>query len=161
MQPPLLQILPLVVQTPKGGSVHTYALLDAGSQATLVLEKFADEVGLEGPKEVLTIGTINSTEECKPFRKVSFSVEATSGGNAVKPILISEAGTVPRLNLPKQRITHSEMQTWPHAADIEIPEVDSEDVTVLLGANVLEAILQHKVRRGALVQPAAVRTAFG
>ncbi|KAL9972907.1 hypothetical protein ACROYT_G019299 [Oculina patagonica] len=53
------------------------------------------------------------------------------------------------------------MQTWPHVADLEIPDVDSEYVTVLLGANVLEAILQREVRRGAPGQPAAVRTAFG
>ena len=157
----LLQIVPLVVQTPKGDSVHTYALLDSGSQASLVLETFADDVGLEGPKEVLTIGTINSTEECKPSRKVSFSVKAVSDDNVAMPIPISEAWTVPRLNLPRQRVTRSEMQAWPHVADIEIPEVDSQNVTVLLGANVLEAILQHEVRRGAPGQPAAVRTAFG
>ena len=53
------------------------------------------------------------------------------------------------------------MQTWPHVADLEIPDVDSEYVTVLLGANVLEAILQREVRRGPPGQPAAVRTTFG
>jgi len=47
------------------------------------------------------------------------------------------------------------MQTWPHVADLEIPDVDSEYVTVLLGANVLEAILQCEVRRGAPGQPVA------
>ena len=83
-----------LVQSPKGDSVHTYTLLDSGSQASLVLEKFADDVGLEGPKEVLTLGTINSTEECRPFRKVSFSVKATSDDNAAMPILISETWTL-------------------------------------------------------------------
>ena len=51
-------------------------------------------MGLEGPKEVLTLGTINSTEECRPFRKVSFSVKATSDDNAAMPILISETWTL-------------------------------------------------------------------
>ena len=157
----LLQIVPLVVQTLKGESVHTFALLDSGSQASLVLEKFADEVGLEGPREVLTLGTINSKEECKPSRKVSFAVKATSDDNAASSLLIPEAWTVPQLNLPKQTVTRSLMQTWPHIADLEIPEVNSKDVTVLLGANVLEAILQREVRRGTLGQPAAIRTAFG
>ena len=155
----LLQIVPLLVETPKGDIVHTYALLDSGSQATLI--KLADEVGLEGSKEVLTLGTINSKEVSKPSRKVSFSVKAASNDSAAKSILIPEAWTAPQLNLPKQRITHSVMQTWPHVADLEIPDVDSEYVTVLLGANVLEAILQREVRRGPPVQPAAVRTAFG
>ena len=53
------------------------------------------------------------------------------------------------------------MQTWPHLADLEIPNVDSKDVMILLGANVLEAILQREVCRGSPGQPAAVLTAFG
>lgn len=43
----------------------------------------------------------------------------------------------------------------------KIPEVDSKDVTMLLGANVLEAILHYEVRRGAPGHPAAVLTTFG
>ena len=34
-------------------------------------------------------------------------------------------------------------------------------MTILLGANVLEAILQHDVRRGRPGQPVAILTAFG
>lgn len=117
-------------------------------------------MGLEGPREVLTLGTINSKEERKPSRKLSFSVKATSDDNAGSSLLIPEAWTVPQLNLPKQTVMRSLMQTWPHVVDLEIPEVDSMDVTVLLGANVLEAILQLEVRRGAPGQPAAIRTAF-
>ena len=41
-----------------------------------------------------------------------------------------------------------------------MPEVDSKDVTVLLGTNMLD-VLQREVRRGAPGQPAAIRTAFG
>ena len=53
------------------------------------------------------------------------------------------------------------IQDFPHLTDLDIPEVDSEDVTILLGANVLEAILQHDVRRGRPGQPVAILTAFG
>ena len=52
-------------------------------------------------------------------------------------------------------------QDFPHLNNLSIPEVNSEDVTVLLGANVLEAILQHDVRRGRPGQPVAILTAFG
>ena len=58
-------------------------------------------------------------------------------------------------------ITRSEMQTWSHVADLEIPEVDAKDVTILLGANMLEAILQREVRRGSPSQPTAILNAFG
>jgi len=52
-------------------------------------------------------------------------------------------------------------QDFPHLTDLDIQEVDSEDVTILLGANVLEAILQHDVRRGRPGQPVAILTTFG
>ena len=53
------------------------------------------------------------------------------------------------------------MQDFPHLTDLDIPEVDSENVTILLGANVLEAILKHYVRRGRPGQTVAILTAFG
>lgn len=53
------------------------------------------------------------------------------------------------------------MQDFPYLTDLDIPEVNSEDVTILLGANALEAILQHDVRRGHQGQPIAILTAFG
>ena len=52
-------------------------------------------------------------------------------------------------------------QDFLHLTDLDIPEVVSEDVTILLGANVSEAILQHDVRRGRPGQPVAILTAFG
>lgn len=39
----LLQIVPINVQTPKG-AVKTNALLDSGSQASLIVEEFADKI---------------------------------------------------------------------------------------------------------------------
>ena len=52
-------------------------------------------------------------------------------------------------------------QDFPHLTDLDIPEVDSDDVTISLGANVLEAILQRDVRRGRPGQPVAILIAFG
>ena len=51
--------------------------------------------------------------------------------------------------------------SWPHLNSLDIPEVNSKDVTILLGANVLDAILHREARKGAAGQPVAVRTAFG
>ena len=101
----------------------------------------------------------HKVEDCPEFK--GLNIKATSSGNGGPLYPVSEAWTIPQLNLPVQRITRSEMQTWPHVADLEIPEVDSKDVTILLGANVLEAILQRELRRGSPGQPAAVVTAFG
>ena len=79
----LLPIVPLVGQTPKGTNMHTYAPLDSESQASLILERLAKELGLDGPRDVLTLGNINSKREFKPSRKLSIAVKATSSDNMV------------------------------------------------------------------------------
>ena len=42
----LLQIVPIAVATPCGVKVNTFAPLDSGSQTALILQKFADAIGL-------------------------------------------------------------------------------------------------------------------
>lgn len=53
------------------------------------------------------------------------------------------------------------MKNWEHLKNLNIPEVDSDKVTVLLGANVVEAILHREVCKGQPGQPTAVLTVFG
>ena len=149
------------MRTPTGTTRDTFALLDSGSQASLVLEEFANKIGLEGPSSLLNIGTINLSQEARPSRQVSFTISATGEGSDAPVIPVEQAWTVPHLNLPSQRVTRSMIQSWPHLQSLSIPEVDSRDVTILLGANALDAILHQEARRGAPGQPVAVHTAFG
>ena len=130
----LLQIVPINVQTPSG-AVQTYALLDSGSQASLIVEDFADKIGLQGETSVLHLGTVNSAHKAKTSRKFAFNV-GTIGGPDVREIAVEEAWTIPRLNLPSQRNTQPIIDSWPHLKGLDIPLVDSKNVTFLLGANV-------------------------
>ena len=75
----LLQIVPVVVATPEGVKVSTFALLDSGSQTSLILENVADAIGLVGEESPLQLGTINSSGNPVRSRKVSFHVGATGG----------------------------------------------------------------------------------
>ena len=72
-----------------------------------------------------------------------------------------KCGQYPHLNLPEQRVTKTMMKNWPHLADIDVLEVNSHDATMLLGANVLDAIAQYEFQWGASGQPATVLTKFG
>ena len=91
---------------------------------------------------------------------MSFSVRPTDNvGSAT--IRIEEAWTVPRLNLPAQKVTKSMIQSWPHVSDIEVSEVDSHDLTMLIGANAIDAFAQYEIRQGSSGTPAAVLTSFG
>ena len=74
--------------------------------------------------------------------------------NVGPDIEVNGAWTVGHLNLPPQRIARNTIRSWPHLRDLVIPETDASQVTILLGADVLDAVLQHEVRRGAPGQTA-------
>lgn len=82
--------------------------------------------------DLLTLGTIYSREASPPSQKVSYFVKTNEDTDALPSVLMSEVCTLPQLNFPKQKVTHSIMRNWPHLADPHIPEVDSKDVTFLL-----------------------------
>ena len=157
----LLQIIPVAVVTSRGVKTNTFALLDSGSQTSFILENFADAIGLVGEDSPLKLGTINSSGEPARSRKVSFHVGAFERTKTNTQIAVDEAWTVPQLNLPPQKVTLSMMQDFPHLTDLSNLEVDSKYVTILLGANVFEARLQHDVRRSRPGQPVPILAAFG
>ena len=53
------------------------------------------------------------------------------------------------------------MQNWRHLNGIDFPDCSNAKVELLLGANVLEAVIQNDVRVGKPGEPVAVKTAFG
>ena len=65
---------------PKGVKVSTFALLDSGSQTSLILENFADAIGLDSENGPLQLDTINSSGRPVRSRKVSFHVGAPGRG---------------------------------------------------------------------------------
>ncbi|KAF0294596.1 hypothetical protein FJT64_000742 [Amphibalanus amphitrite] len=70
-----------------------------------------------------------------------------------QPLLKDINVTVPEL--PDKRIE------WKHLLDLDLPDCSGKRVDLLLGANVLEAVLQLEARTGKAGQPVAIRTVFG
>ena len=66
---------------------------------------------------------------------------------------------VDNLNITTARA--KDLSKWPHLKDLEIPDVDDEQVTMLIGANVPEAQVHEEFRRGGSGEPYAVRTVLG
>ena len=90
--------MPIAVATSSGVEVNTVALLDSGSQTSLILEEFADAIGL-GKDSPLQLGTINSPGEPVRSRKVTFHVGAIEGPETDVQITVEEAWTIRQLNL--------------------------------------------------------------
>ena len=61
------------------------------------------------------------------------------------PIHIHPVWTVPKLNVPPQRlVTENVRRTWKHLEDLDIPTVSSDEIGLLIGVQVTEAMIQHE-----------------
>lgn len=73
-----------------------------------------------------------------------------------RTVTIKDPKVVENLNITTTRA--KDLTRWPHLRDIEIPNVDEKQVTMLIGANVAEAQVHEECRIGRLGKPYAVRT---
>ena len=93
--------------------------------------------------------------------KTSLKLTPLAKGSESRSVTASEVWTVPRLNVPVPQLSSSARSKWQHLNGLDIAAVGPDQVEVLLGANVMEAILQREVRVGRPGQPVAIKTHFG
>ena len=158
-----LLVVPVVIHPRKGEPVHTFAFLDNCSQSTLLREDMARSLDLFGEPDVLNMGTIKDKPEGIPVEFLSLEISSTDGTYRTT---IEEVSVVPiaRLNMPGRPrlsdVTDPDMYT--HLDDIDLNAIRPESITMLIGANVPEAVLTTlDVRCGGNNQPLAVKTLFG
>ena len=154
----LLQVIPVTVHGPAGS--HTInALLDSGSQVTLVTDDLCDRLGMSGPTDQLVLRTVNGSERLQS-RRVNFSVQ--TAGNGQEGHAIRDAQTTPTLNVTIQPVDWpTEKANWPHLADLPLPRVTLGTVDLLLGADSYHLIVPREVIEGPAGTPSAVRTLLG
>ena len=81
-----------------------------------------------------------------------------------KKFAVRRAYTVERLNIaPNPPVNELRMDSWPHLAGLKFPCVNQDDVTILVGMDVVGAHFDSKVRPPPphLDGPAAFKTPFG
>ena len=69
-----MQILPVKVKTIDGRTTTTYALLDNGSQSTLIRDNFAQGLKLKGYKKTISISSVIDEVEVK-VKEVSLRIQ--------------------------------------------------------------------------------------
>lgn len=158
-----LQTLPVRLHTPNGRVVDTCAILDSGSQATLINSSFARDLGLNGPRINLTVGNIKENEETQVSKRVNFWL-SNPNDPFMTPIKVRDAVTYSSpFNLPKQHLPRdSEGRVeWEHLRDLELPDIDAGQIQILVGANTKRALTQLELREGPDQTPNAIRTPLG
>ncbi|XP_006815918.1 uncharacterized protein LOC102804515, partial [Saccoglossus kowalevskii] len=154
-----LQVIPVRVSGVDGGQeIETYAFLDSGSDSSICLYSLADKLGITGKPVNYTLSTLNAERQINGH-ELQMDVR---GLNLVNGVRLDKVWTTDRLPIAADSIpTKLDIKGWSHLNDIELPEIEVKDVTLLIGNDVPEAHWVLEERRGERKQPYGIRTLLG
>ena len=144
-----------------GKCIETNALLDTGSQLTLLRSDIASKIGLDGPCKKLKFGTFHGLDHQIDTKRISFSVTSIDNSSSFN---VEEAYSISCLNLSSIVVNTSQLKsTWSHLKDLNIMQTERKDVALLIGMNVRGAHDVFQTRRATCKGPApdGVLTPFG
>ncbi|XP_052567268.1 uncharacterized protein LOC120425751 [Culex pipiens pallens] len=150
----------LPVQLHYGGRATTVlAFLDEGSSITLVERQLADNLGIVGVEEKLTINwTASIRREEKNSRRMNLWASASDGGNK---LLLQTVRTVEKLMLPYQKLDFKTLaKKYQHMKGLEVASYDGQP-GLLIGLNNVHAFAPIEAKVGAMNEPIAVRGRLG
>ena len=156
----LLQLVPVRIHGPKGER-DVVALLDSGAQTSLCFKDVLEELGIHGRKENLRLQTIEGCGSRQSSFRVQLTVSPLGTDAKEGRIVVPDVWCVPKLNVSAPRVSNRKVHSWKHLQDVDLRQYSGAQVELLLGANILEAVIQREVRVGGPGQPVAVRTDFG
>ena len=158
----LLQVVPVRVHGSGGRFKDTLALLDPGAQTSLCNVSLLDEMQIEGVVQTLRLNNVETAGQERQSRRVQLELsplaESEEGSQKIR---VPEAFSVERVNVRVPVLKRKALWKMKHLHGLKIPNLAGGEVELLLGANVLEAVLQREARVGEPGEPVAIRTAFG
>ncbi|KAI9550515.1 hypothetical protein GHT06_005391 [Daphnia sinensis] len=129
IRPVLLAIVPVVIEA-NGLSCITSAVLDPGSEATLITRSLANLLHLQGPSLSVQFGSFSSSVLIES-EKVCFKLKSIDGTHTTET---TNTLVVLKINLSCRRINWPEIKhRWSHLAGLELPPIDSDQVELLIG----------------------------
>ena len=144
-----------------GKCFDTFALLDDGSQSTLLRREFFDKMGVAGRPKQLLEATVKDDPQPVTVDELSMVVSHRDGSNRLnlKSVYVQPADM---FNMPSRpRLESNNVKKYPHLKGLEFDAVRAEDINLLIGSNVPKAHLYDAARVGGDDDPVAVKTRFG
>ncbi|KFD49682.1 hypothetical protein M513_09379 [Trichuris suis] len=155
----LLSVVPVMIAS-GDRVVSTYALLDAGSEGSLITERLARQLHLAKDRCQLRLSTFHGQDPPQELFKTTFQIRSVRGE---KTFDIKNAIVVPSLNVSNRTIDWSRIKgRLRHLNDLPLVKIDYAQVELLLGADNFDATRSIEVRRPARKgQPYGVKTPLG
>ncbi|KAL3979043.1 ATP-binding cassette, subfamily B (MDR/TAP), member 9 [Sarotherodon galilaeus] len=141
--------------------VETYAILDDGSERTILLHEAADCLGLHGEAENLALRTVRQDICTIHGAAVSFSISPASQPN--KSFQIHRAFTAKELGLARHSYPIRALQErYRHLKHLPLPDIKEVQPLLLIGSDNPHLLTPvEPVRLGPPGGPAAVHTRLG
>lgn len=142
-------------------SLETYAVLDDGSERTILLYEAAQCLGLQGEVENLALRTVRQEVHTIHGRAVSFSISPVS--NPDRSYSIKGAFTAKELALVQHTYPIADLQSrYRHLRDLPLNDIHEAQPLLLIGSDYPHLITPvEPVRLGPPGGPAAVHTKLG
>ncbi|XP_038058753.1 uncharacterized protein LOC119730035 [Patiria miniata] len=156
----VLPIVPVKVRG-KGSTdfITTYALLDTGSTQTFCAEALARELGIHGRRDTVKLTTLDDHNTLVDTFVVDLEVTDVNDENL---LVMSNVMTRPNICVNSDcLVTQEEISSWPHLWDIVLPDVNPNDVLLIIGQDNPSAMTPKEVRKGNFGTPYATKTILG
>ena len=110
--------------------VVTYALLDCGSEVTLVHQKLKEELGARGRQIDFLLSRINGS---KQVNGELLDIVVTSIDEETS-LELSNVQTVEQMPISRSCIARKEdIKSWPHLVNVPITELEVDEITLIIG----------------------------
>ncbi|NP_001410306.1 uncharacterized LOC100150025 [Danio rerio] len=142
-------------------SMETFAVLDDGSERTILLHAAAQQLKLQGQPEDLILRTVRQDQQVLHGTTVSFTVSPVSHPH--KKYHIQHAFTAERLSLAEHTYPVAFLQKkYRHLAGLPLQQMDKVQPVLLIGSDYPHLLTPvEPVRLGPPGGPAAVKTRLG
>ena len=153
-----LQIIPVTIHN-NTNSVRTWALLDTGSDATLISEEIAYKPKLKREMRNISVSNVMSMENKLPPKLVNFSVSSNSHPDRVN---ITNAWVAKNLAIQTRKMDPKNIAAkYPYLADIAIDTQTPSQISILIGADQPHLHLYTDVRKRNPNDSVALQTTLG
>ena len=140
--------------------IKTNAILDTGSDATLIRQDVARKLNLQGSSRKLEITNVFLDSSHFNSKLVNFKISSSSHPKAIE---ITNAFIVTNLNSNTKPVDPNVLKdTFPHLSDVNLPKLYNCDVTILISTDFPQLLVNHEYRCcDDENNPFAVRTKLG